>query len=181
MVKKSKWWFKKPNLSAFFHGPLLKVYVTGAWPTPWDDRHSRSINKYQYIVHWGGLSWLSPTCTANEGPVRIQYKWLVLIYVFPEMKLLFPKQNYTGLSPSSYIQISVRGSVCLFCCREICGSILGIYKSLTDTSMWKLGMRRNSQESNMYINGIFLAVCVCKLASAWVMNYFECFCIAISI
>ncbi len=31
--------------------------------------------------------------TANEGPVRIQYKWLVPIYVFPEMKLLFPKQN----------------------------------------------------------------------------------------
>ncbi len=26
-------------------------------------------------------------CTANEGPVRIQYKCLVPIYVFPEMKL----------------------------------------------------------------------------------------------
>jgi hypothetical protein len=25
--------------------------------------------------------------TANEGPVRIQYKRLVLLYVFPEMKL----------------------------------------------------------------------------------------------
>jgi hypothetical protein len=25
--------------------------------------------------------------TANEGPVRIQYKCLVPIYVFPEMKL----------------------------------------------------------------------------------------------
>jgi hypothetical protein len=39
--------------------------------------------------------------TANEGPVRIQYKCLVSIYVFPEMKLLFPKQNYNVLSPSS--------------------------------------------------------------------------------
>ncbi len=29
--------------------------------------------------------------TANEGPVRIQYKCLVPMYVFPEMKLLFPK------------------------------------------------------------------------------------------
>ncbi len=27
------------------------------------------------------------------------------------------------------------GSVCLFCCREICGPILGIYKWLTDTHM----------------------------------------------
>ncbi len=27
------------------------------------------------------------------------------------------------------------GSICLFCCREICGQILGTYKSLTDTWM----------------------------------------------
>ncbi len=47
-------------------------------------------------------------CTANEGPVRIQYKCLVPIYVFPELKLLFPKQNHNVLSPSSYTNISVR-------------------------------------------------------------------------
>ncbi len=41
------------------------------------------------------------------------------------------------------------GLVCLFCCREICGPILGIYKSLADTRMWKLGLRpRNSQKRN---------------------------------
>jgi hypothetical protein len=28
--------------------------------------------------------------TANEGPVRIQYKCLVPIYVYPQMKLIFP-------------------------------------------------------------------------------------------
>jgi hypothetical protein len=28
--------------------------------------------------------------------------------VYPEMKLLFPKQNYNVLSPSSYTRISVR-------------------------------------------------------------------------
>ncbi len=33
-------------------------------------------------------------------------------------------------------------SACLFCSRKICGPILGIYKSLTDTWMWKLGLRR---------------------------------------
>ncbi len=47
-------------------------------------------------------------CTANEGPMRIQYKCLDPIYVFPEMKLLFPKQIYNVLSPSSYTHISVR-------------------------------------------------------------------------
>ncbi len=47
--------------------------------------------------------------TSNEGrPVRIQYKCLVPIYVFPKMKLLFPKHNCNVLSPSSYTHISVR-------------------------------------------------------------------------
>ncbi len=40
--------------------------------------------------------------TANEGLVRIQYKSLVPIYVLPEMKLLFPKQNsYAHISDVS--------------------------------------------------------------------------------
>jgi hypothetical protein len=77
-------------------------------------------------------------CTANEGPVIIQYKCLVPSYVFPEVKLLFPKKNYNVLSPSSYIHISVRD---LYISRiglpillqgNICGQILGKYKSLTD-------------------------------------------------
>ncbi len=46
--------------------------------------------------------------TANEGPVIIEYTFLVPIYVFPEIKLLFPKQNYNVLSPGSYTLISVR-------------------------------------------------------------------------
>jgi hypothetical protein len=45
--------------------------------------------------------------TANERPVRIQYKCLFPIYLFPEMKLLFSKQNYNVLSSSSYAHISV--------------------------------------------------------------------------
>ncbi len=58
----------------------------------------------QYILHH----------IANEGPLRIQYKCLVPIYVFPEMKLLFPKQSYNFLfpkqsynflSPSSYTYV----------------------------------------------------------------------------
>ncbi len=37
----------------------------------------------------------------------------------------------------------------LFSCRKICGPILGIYKSLTDTWMWKLGLGlRNSFSVN---------------------------------
>ncbi len=41
------------------------------------------------------------------------------------------------------------GLVCLFCCSQICGPILGIYKTLTGTWMWKLGLRpHNSHKRN---------------------------------
>ncbi len=43
--------------------------------------------------------------------------------------------------PQSQFPHSCVCAVCLFCCREICGPILGIYKSLADTGMWKLGLR----------------------------------------
>ncbi len=36
------------------------------------------------------------------------------------------------------------GAVCLFCCRKIGGPIVGIYKSLTETWMRKLGLRPRS-------------------------------------
>jgi len=71
--------------------------------------------------------------TANEGPMRIQYKCLVPIYVFPEIKLLFPKQYYNVLSPNSYTHISMRdiyisrvGLPILL--QEICGPILEYIK-----------------------------------------------------
>jgi hypothetical protein len=64
-------------------------------------------------------------CTANEGPVRIKYKCVVPIHVFPKIKLLFPKQNFKVSSPSSYTRIYPG-------CRKIFGLILGKYKSLTD-------------------------------------------------
>jgi hypothetical protein len=85
--------------------------------------------------------------TANEGPVKILYKGLIPIYVFPEIKLLFPKHNYNVLSPSSYTHISVRD---LYISRIGLPLLLQgnmwtnpgntVYKSLTDTWMWKLGL-----------------------------------------
>jgi hypothetical protein len=77
--------------------------------------------------------------TANEGPVRIRYKCLVPIYVFPEMKLLFPKQNCNVLSPKfihSYIYkrfIYFRDLSAYSSVGKYGGAILAIYKSLTDT------------------------------------------------
>jgi hypothetical protein len=76
-------------------------------------------------------------CTANEGPVRIQYKCLVPIYVFPEMKQC-SLVIYTVLSPHSYTHTSVRdlyiSRIVMSILRsQICGPILGYTKSLTDT------------------------------------------------
>ncbi len=54
---------------------------------------------------------LSILYTANEWPVRIQYKCLVPTYVFPETvncaALLFPKQNYNVLSTNFHSHVPV--------------------------------------------------------------------------
>ncbi len=51
------------------------------------------------------------------------------------------------------------GSVCLFCCNQICGPILGIFKSLADT-LWKLGLRHCVQfPEKEYINRVSLLYC----------------------
>ncbi len=49
-------------------------------------------------------------------------------------------------------------SVCLFCCRKICGPILGIYKLPTDTWMWKLGTESAKLLLGEKMNWIFVAV-----------------------
>ncbi len=72
------------------------------------------------------------------------------------LKQIFPEKEYRGLlSPSIHIHVSVSElyiptmglPVRL---EEICRLILGIYKSLKDTWMWKLGLRpRYSQKRNI--------------------------------
>jgi hypothetical protein len=55
-----------------------------------------------------------------------------------KLKQIFPEKEYQGLSPNFRIHVSV-GELFIptmglpFLLEEICGQILGIYKSLTDT------------------------------------------------
>jgi hypothetical protein len=93
--------------------------------------------------------------------LRIQYKCWVPIYVFPAMKLLFPKQNYKVLSPSSYPHISVRD---LYISR-ICLPILQQENIWTDHETIKIAHRHMNLEivteaahfpEREYINGILL-------------------------
>ncbi len=58
-------------------------------------------------AHKQAILGIANSHTSNEWPVRIQYKCLVPNYVFPEIKLLFLKQNYNVLPTSSYTHISV--------------------------------------------------------------------------
>ncbi len=51
------------------------------------------------------------------------------------LKQIFPEKELRGHSPNFHIHVSVSDlyisipqSICLFCCRKICGPILGIYK-----------------------------------------------------
>ncbi len=72
-----------------------------------------------------------------------------------ETNTVFPEKEYRGLSPNFHIHVSVSKLYIPtmglpFLLEEICGLILGTYKSLTDTWMWKLGLRpRNSQKRNI--------------------------------
>ncbi len=60
--------------------------------------------------------------------------------------------------------------VCLFCCRKICGPILGINKSLTDIWKWKLGLRpRNSQKRNTLM--VFSLQCSWIRGARLIFNY----------
>ncbi len=59
------------------------------------------------------------------------------------LKQIFPEKEYRGLSPNFHIHVSVSELYIPtmglpFLLEEILGPILGIYKSLTDTWMWKL-------------------------------------------
>ncbi len=75
-------------------------------------------------------------------PAMTCYKYEV--YCTPQIqnaekfKQLFPEKEYRGLSPNFHIPVSVSelyiSTMGLpFLLEEICGPILGIYKSLTDT------------------------------------------------
>ncbi len=111
----------------------------------------------------------------------IQKVSLVLLFVYPKDLICTAKSLYRNIwnkysqkrNCAATVLISTfmclwviyifPGSVCLFCCRKICEPILGIYKSLTDTWMWKLGLRpRNSFSGNTSMEfSLQSASCLC--------------------
>ena len=72
-----------------------------------------------------------------------------LVYVFPEKEL-------RGLSPNFHIHVSLS----IFSCSRISRPIVGIYKPLTETWMWKLGP----------FLGIFVLNFLCCVFEVWLTN-----------
>jgi hypothetical protein len=112
--------------------------------------------------------------------VKKNSPWPVIFKLFPEnlvrdipaalqrqnaenLKQIFPEKEYRGLSPNFHIHVSLSELYIPtmglpFLLEKICGPILGIYKSLTDTRMWKIGAEATLFPEKEYINGIAFAV-----------------------
>jgi hypothetical protein len=83
----------------------------------------------------------------NETVQPPSFQNRIIMFCLPIPTLIYLWENY--IFP---------GSVCLFCCSQICRPILGIYKLSTDTWMWKLRLRPRNSQKKEFINGIFVAV-----------------------
>ncbi len=121
---------------------------------PFPDTYTTLVYKCTYIIIFTifantlHVEWhLLNTCLKGD--------WFTLQRQNTEIsKQIFPEKEYRGLSPNFHIHSSVSDlyipTIGLpIVLEEICRSILGLYKSLTDTWMWKLGLRpRYSQKKN---------------------------------
>jgi hypothetical protein len=80
--------------------------ITG--PKHWLQKDSRKLVADLFYIMYRIKILLLDICftrlliTTNEGPVRIQYKCLVPIYVFPEMKLRFKSGLQGSVSQFSH-------------------------------------------------------------------------------
>ncbi len=103
----------------------------------------------------------------NSLPYIYQNEWVLTRDTLQRqnaenLKQIFPEKEYRGLSPNFHIHVSV-SEVYIpttglpFLLEEICGPILGIYKSLTDTECGN-GAEATQFPEKEYINGITVAV-----------------------
>ncbi len=88
--------------------------------------------------------------------------------------LCIPFWELCGLSPNFHVMclwaIYIFPLLVIFSCCRIGGSIEGIYKSLTDTWMWKLGLRPRNPFLEIFVSNFWYCVFPVQLA----YNFFIC-------
>ncbi len=132
-----------PVVRTGFPHPLRECWSSPLWDQ--GERHTRLGGRGGPISTKGQILWY-----CNENPIMYSqerswaasvpistFMWLWAIFIFP-------------------------GSVYIFSCSRIGRPIVGIYKSLTETWMWKLGLwPRNSFFENIYYK--FSVLCLCSV------------------
>jgi hypothetical protein len=120
-----------------FYGPFYALFYS-------------LISLYQRIWTATVCLWFELHC--NENP----------IYLFPEKELRRPSVPIFTFMCLWAIYI-FPGSVQIFSCSRIGRPIMGIYKSVTDIWMWKLGMRpRSFFSGNICFE--FTVLCLCSVS-----------------
>ncbi len=112
-------------------------------------------NKCLDIASWANLA--THLCTIATNFYTLQRQNTEI------SKQIFPEKEYRGLSPNFHIHVSVShlyiSTISLpILLEKICRPILGIYKSLTDKWMLKLGAEAALFLEKEYIYGNFVAV-----------------------
>jgi hypothetical protein len=150
--------FFRQNLRHWEGSDQMSAFWSMFWCTPFRN-FLRKFTIFRNFDQWSEILSMSDGRPSSQGvcpslqwkpyisvwfPFMYSQKWncyfqnRIIMFCLPVPTLIYLWEIY--IFP---------GSVCLFCCREICGPILRIYKSLTDTWIWKLGLRpRNSQKRN---------------------------------
>ncbi len=140
------------------------------WEWDWACR-----NEFKHLLWLGRVTWL--TCAEYKR----NYTWLVCTYIarkdalqrkshlcLPIEGIARPQSQFPhSCLRAIYIFLE---SVHIFSCSRIGRPILRIYKSLTDTWIWKLGLTpRNSFSGNICFE--FSVLCLCSVLYSYVGLY----------
>ncbi len=145
ILKRTISWISRPNIKK-----VLKS----------SPRTSLDCGKNEYIYH----AWVPFRNQAQRENVNLRKIPCTAKTKFQNLKQIFPEKEYRGLSPNFHIHVSVSELYIPtmglpFLLEGICGRILGIYKSLTDAWILKLGLSEAAQfPEKEDINGIVVAV-----------------------
>jgi hypothetical protein len=140
------WWKWSADEPTSKHDHLESVIPTVPVPTPSAMVSAQVVAPPPLPQTFTTQQWLSGKQPSAQHALQRQTTKI--------SKQIFPEKDYQGLSPNFHIHASVSdlyiptiGLPILL--EEICRTILGLYKLLTDTRMWKLGLRPHySQKRN---------------------------------